>query len=174
LALNVATENGVSFVMTTAILFAFWLLLSGYLDTFHIVSGTISSMLVAYFSSDLLFPKKVAFSKRLRRFWRFLKYLPWLLYEVFKANLDVAYRVLHPRMPIDPRIIKFKPELEDDMAIATLANSITLTPGTVTLEADREKGFVVHAITKQAADALLTGEMAKRVAYIEQGGRSDD
>ncbi len=160
------------FAVTTSILLAFWLLLSGYLDAFHVISGILSSLLVAYLSSELLLPGKAPMGTRLRRLGRFLAYLPWLLYQIFKANLDVAYRVLHPRLPIDPRIVRFKTDLKEDVAIATLANSITLTPGTVTIRAERGRGFVVHAITKEAAESLLEGEMQRRVAAIE--GRSED
>ncbi len=158
---------------TTAIMFAFWLLLSGYLDGFHIITGLISSLLVACLSADLLYPGSTPFGTRMIRLVRFIRYLPWLLYQVIKANFDVAYRVLHPRMPIDPRIIHFKTDLKEEVAIASLANSITLTPGTVTIEARDNGEFVVHAITKEAADWLLTGEMAKRIAHIEDGGRRD-
>jgi multicomponent Na+:H+ antiporter subunit E len=161
------------FLATTAVMFAFWLLLSGYLDGFHIVTGLISSMLVAYLSADLLFPGTTPFGTRAVRMARFAAYLPWLFYKIVTANFDVAYRVLHPRMPIDPRIIRFKTDLKDDMAIASLANSITLTPGTVTIEASKNGEFVVHAISKEAADELLTGEMAKRITHIADAGRKD-
>ncbi len=161
------------FWATTVVMFAFWLLLSGYFDGFHIVTGIISSLLVAHLSADLLYPGTTPFRTRMIRLVRFIRYLPWLLYQIVTANFDVAYRVLHPRMPIDPRIIRFKTDLKDDIAIASLANSITLTPGTVTIEASKNGEFVVHAISKEAADALLTGEMAQRIAHIEDAGRKD-
>ena len=154
-------------------MFGFWLLLSGYLTGYHIVTGLISSALVAFLSADLLFPGDTPFRTRAARLLRFIRYFPWLLYQIVKANIDVAYRVIHPRMPIDPRVVRFKIKTKEDMAIASLANSITLTPGTVTIIALEDGEFVVHAISKEAADAVLDGEMAERIREIEEGKERD-
>jgi multicomponent Na+:H+ antiporter subunit E len=157
----------ISFVVTAAIMFGFWVLLSGFFDLIHIAAGIICSILVAYFSHDLLIGKETNARKGLMKFIRFLRYLPWLLYEIFKANIDVAKRTLHPRMPIEPKIINVKTGLKTEIGIVTFANSITLTPGTVTVAASREGEFMVHVIAPKAAEVLNNGEMARRVKEIE-------
>ena len=92
-------------------------------------------------------------------------YLPWLFYQIVLANLHVAKMVLHPKMPIAPRIIEFRTKLEKDLAITTLGNSITLTPGTITVDI-RDDTFIVHALTQKVTDDIMSGEMEKRVAAI--------
>lgn len=166
-----------SFLITFAIMFGFWILLSGYFDAFHIITGILSSLFVAFVSHDLLIGRGASFRRGVPRVLRFIKYLPWLMLEIIKANIDVAYRTLHPSMPIDPRVVTLKTDITDEMGIVTLANSITLTPGTVTIRASKEGEFLVHAISAEAADSLLEGEMARRVKAIEggqgrQGGHS--
>ncbi|HIC91456.1 MAG TPA: protein MnhE, partial [Syntrophaceae bacterium] len=115
-----------AFTVTFVILFIFWILMSGYFDFFHIPLGIISCTLVAYISHDLLFKDIKSKNKHIEVI-RFIKYLPWLLYQIVLANLHVAYLALHPNMPklIDPHIIKFKTKLKKDMSLVTFANSIT-------------------------------------------------
>jgi multicomponent Na+:H+ antiporter subunit E len=86
--------------------------------------------------------------------------------EIVKANIHVTYLVFHPRMMdlIDPRIIKFRSKkLKSDMALVTFANSITLTPGTITVDVSLDGDFKVHAIDKASGDPL-PGEMEARIA----------
>jgi multicomponent Na+:H+ antiporter subunit E len=156
------------FLSTFIILLAFWILLSGRFDLFHLSLGIISCALVSLLSRDLLFSRKVS-RNDLSQFVRFSKYLPWLFYQIVLANLYVAYLVLHPKsaQKIDPHIVRFKGKLKTDMAVTTFANSITLTPGTITLLVE-DGFFYVHAISKKVADDLLTGEMEDRVAEIYQ------
>ncbi len=151
------------FIFTFIIMFSMWLVLSGHFDSFHMSLGVISSALVAYLSSDLLFPSPRM--KGLLLLWvRFLVYIPWLLLEIVKANLHLMYLTFHPRMMdlIDPRIIKFKSRLKGDMALVTFANSITLTPGTITVFTAVDGSFKVHAIDKVSAEAL-PGEMEAKI-----------
>lgn len=159
------------FFVSFIILFVFWIFLSGYFDIFHLTLGVISCALVSRISGNLLFYEKKI---RLTHFWqtlRFLKYLPWLLYQIILANIHVAYLVLHPKVYslIDPHIIKFKVKLKTDIGLTTFGNSITLTPGTITVLI-HEGSFYVHAIDQKVADDLLTGEMEDRVAQIYQEG----
>ncbi len=95
---------------------------------------------------------------------RFIKYIPWLLYQIFLANIHVLYLTFHPRMMelIDPRIIKFKSKLKSDMSLVTFANSITLTPGTITVYVSIDGDFKVHAIDKASGDPL-PGEMEEQI-----------
>jgi multicomponent Na+:H+ antiporter subunit E len=157
---------GASFFITFIILFVIWLLLSGKFDLFHISLGIISCALVSFFSSDLLFPSLKL--KGLPIMWlRFIKYIPWLLYQIFLANIHVLYLTFHPRMMelIDPRIIKFKSKLKSDMSLVTFANSITLTPGTITVYVSIDGDFKVHAIDKASGDPL-PGEMEEQIGKV--------
>lgn len=156
------------FLTTFIIMFGVWMLLSGKFDPFHLSLGVISCAIVAFLSSDLLLPSPKRKGK-LTVFLRWLCYLPWLTIEVFKANFHIAYLVFHPRMMdlIDPRIIKFKSTLDSDseLALVTFANSITLTPGTITVNVSIDGDFKVHAIDKASGDPL-PGEMEIKIAKV--------
>lgn len=158
--------RGFGFLITFAVMFLFWVILSGVFGAFHLIGGLISSALVAFLSHDLLVKEKSG--HLLTKAWRLLCYIPWELWQIVLANLDVAYRVLHPKMPIDPRIVEFETPLRGDWSLTTLANSITLTPGTITIQVEPEKGkFQVHAIAREPADALLVDQtMPKKVAHV--------
>ncbi len=151
------------FIATYLIVLAFWLLLSAHFDTFHVGAGIVCSGVVAYASHDLLFTGTG--NHGLTKTLRFIAYLPWLIYQIVLANIDVAKRALSPRMPIDPRVVTFKTTLKSDVARTALANSITLTPGTVTIDIVDDV-FYVHAIAKEPADDLLKGAMERKVAHI--------
>ncbi len=146
-------------------MFSFWILLSGYFDFMHLFLGVISCLFVSFSSHNLLIGDADV-RDVLKKIIRFFKYLPWLLYQIWLANLDVVYRTLHPDMPIAPKIIKFKTNFKTDLAKVILANSITLTPGTVTIDI-RGDEFIVHAIAEAPAEGLLSGEMQARVKQIE-------
>ena len=159
--------NGLDFLATFTILLAFWIFLSGFFDFFHISLGVICCAIVAYASHDLLFTRTTltTLRKRHRAGRNFLLYLPWLLYQIYLANVHVVYLVWHPKMPIDPKIVRFKTRWKGDLVLVTMANSITLTPGTITL--DIQKGeFFVHALSKKVAEDLLAGEMQDRVGKV--------
>jgi multicomponent Na+:H+ antiporter subunit E len=151
---------------TFVILYVFWIVLSGRFDYFHLSLGIISCAIVAYASHDLLFKDKKA-EKMHTQIIRFVKYLPWHIYQIIVAGIYVAYLALHPRMSmlIDPHIIRFKTKLKKDLSLMTFGNSITLTPGTITVLI-KEGYFYVHAIDKKVAEDLLTGEMEDKVAHV--------
>jgi len=154
-----------TFLYTFFIMFAFWIMLSGKFDLFHLMLGVISCLLVALISNDLLFEDKKK-RGRLQEAFRFIAYIPWLLYQIFIANLYVAYLALHPRMmdKIDPKIIHFKSKLKKDIANVTFANSITLTPGTITVDViDGE--YFVHSLSEKSSKDL-PGEMEERIGWI--------
>ena len=96
-------------------------------------------------------------------------YLPWLLVEIVKANLDVAGIVLSKEMPISPRLIRVKASQKSVLGQVIYANSITLTPGTISLDL-RDGEILVHALTKESAEGVLTGEMDERVTKMERMG----
>ena len=154
-----------SFLITFILMFLSWIVLSGKFDPLLLWLGGISSFFVAYYFYDLLFPAME--SGYLKVFFRFIRYMPWLIWEIIKANFHLLYLAFHPRMKelIDPHIITFKTNLKSDIAITTLANSITLTPGTITVTADSDGVFKVHSIDRESAEAL-PGTMLKKVAKV--------
>ena len=153
-----------NFIVTFLLLFAFWALLSGKFDTFHLSLGAICSFVVALMGHDLLFANlRVGDMRVIVK--RFFAYLPWHIYQIVVANFQVAYLALSPKMPISPKIMRFKTKLESDISWVTLANSITLTPGTITIDIE-EGEFVVHALSEKLADDLDTGEMEDRIAHV--------
>lgn len=154
------------FLFASVIMFVFWFLLSGETNPILIGSGIISSLFVAFLSKDMLLSEK-NLKRSIYLFIRFVKYIPYLLYQIVLANIDVVYRVLHPKMPIDPVLVSFTSELETDFCIVTYANSITLTPGTVTIDVNKKKEFIVHSLTSKYAKSLLSGDMEKKVKEIE-------
>jgi multicomponent Na+:H+ antiporter subunit E len=146
-------------------MFGFWILLSGKFDLFHLTLGVLSSGLVAWLSTDVLMldSKK---NDRLAIAFRFISYVPWLLYQIVISTLHVTFLALHPKMlkQIDPTIVTFKTKLKSNIAKVALANSITLTPGTITIRIEHDV-FYVHAISRKAA-AGLPGEMEDRLAKV--------
>jgi multicomponent Na+:H+ antiporter subunit E len=169
--------HGLNFLAAFTILFFFWIILSGFFDLFHLSLGAICSAIVAYGSHDLLFTQTnlKTLKERHTAGRNFILYLPWLMYQIYLANVHVVYLVWSPRMPIDPKIIRFRTKWQGDLVLVTMANSITLTPGTITLNI-HEGEFHVHALSKKVADDLLGGEMQDRVGriYGEEEWRSNE
>ncbi|HSS64599.1 MAG TPA: Na+/H+ antiporter subunit E, partial [Gammaproteobacteria bacterium] len=95
-----------------------------------------------------------------------LRYIGWLTLEVIKSNLDVARRILSPRLPISPTVVWVPASQKTELGRVIFANSITLTPGTVSIDV-QEGEIEVHALSKEGADALLKGEMNRRVTAVE-------
>jgi multicomponent Na+:H+ antiporter subunit E len=157
-------------IATFAVMLTFWVVLSGMFDAFHLTLGVVCCLLVAQFSHDLLFygDDQRGWGRSL---FGFIAYLPWLFYQIILANLQVAYVVLHPRMIdlIDPHVIRFKTRLKRPIAKVTFAQSITLTPGTITVSIHGDE-FSVYALTRSASDGL-PGEMEERVARALEPGQ---
>ena len=96
-----------------------------------------------------------------------LLYGPWLIWQIVKANVDVARRILHPALPIRPHVVLIRAGQKTDLGRVIHANSITLTPGTVTIDLEGDD-LTVHALTDEAAAGLASGEMDRRVSSAEE------
>lgn len=133
--------------------FVTWSLLNWIPDWQHLLIGVFVALFVAWMIGDL-FIQRPSVLKHPLRYWYFVvQYIPTLIWECLKANLDVAYRVLHPQLPINPGIVKVKTSLKSDTALTFLANSITLTPGTLSVDIDRENSVLyIHWIDVRAQD----------------------
>ncbi|MEW6595005.1 MAG: Na+/H+ antiporter subunit E [Thermodesulfobacteriota bacterium] len=163
--------------VTSLILFGSWLILSGRFDAFHLGLGLLSSLLVAALSGDLLFAdRRQGFGRRLREALRFCRYALWLFWQIVLANIHVTILAFSPKAltrDIDPHLITFRTRLKSDFARFVLANSITLTPGTVAIRVHGDI-FHVHAISRKAAGDLASesvSEMERRVAWVFEEGR---
>lgn len=145
-------------------LFLIWLLLSGHYTTFINSLGLLSvlTVVVVIRHMGLL----GAGSAPLHLTPRFQFYLPWLIWQVAKSNLSVLRAVLSPGPPIQPCVIHTPATQESDLGQVIYANSITLTPGTVSIDL-RPGEITVHALTREAADEVQSGKMDRRVRAIE-------
>lgn len=126
------------------IYFIIWLLLTWSLKFQEVMVGLAVAFIVTLLTRDLFPDEMIKFINPVRLFWAVI-YLPYLIFYIILANFDVAYRVLNPNLPISPGIVKVKTTLKSELAKTILANSITLTPGTLTVEID-EDDYYVHWI----------------------------
>jgi len=145
-------------------LFAIWLLLSGHYTPLLLVLGLVSILLVVLLAlrADLIDHEMqpVLLKPSVLLYW------VWLGREIIKSNIDVSRRILDPRMPISPNIFTIRVAQKTDLGRVTYANSITLVPGTVTMDVDGDV-FTVHALTREAAANLKRGDMNRRVCSVE-------
>lgn len=150
------------------LLFALWLVLSGMFDALHLAYGVFSVALVLLLNHRLhlvpLLPGETPTEHPIILH-RLFFYLLWLLWQIVQSGVYVAYLVMHPLLPISPRIVRFRSVQPNVQARVILGNSITLTPGTITVEIEGDR-FTVHALTEEAAQGLFTGDMEYRVACI--------
>ena len=158
-----------SWIIQGGALMGLWLLFSGHYDVFHITMGVVSVGLILLLNRRLfsvrLFPGDVL---RRLRIGRMFIYAVWLVKEVILAALQVARIVLSPRRPVDPSLLGFYADLPNAGSQTILANSITLTPGTITIDITHGR-FLVHAIADASSRSLVNGVMPGRVAALYDG-----
>jgi len=128
-----------------------WPFADGAVDMQVVVAGVVASLIVAILFHEILPKEHHVFISPVRFFW-FLVYLPVFFYYMIMANFDVVYRALHPAMPIKPGIVKIKTSLKTESGITALANSITLTPGTLTVDLTDDGYLYVHWINVKSDD----------------------
>jgi multicomponent Na+:H+ antiporter subunit E len=160
-------KNTAYALSSAIILFVFWLLLSGYFTVFLVTMGAFSAVAI------VLLGRRMEVIDReghpIDMGWRVFTYWPWLAKEIAKSAWDVARIIVDPRLPISPRLVRAKATQKTAVGVVTYANSITLTPGTISVDV-REGEILVHALTRESAAGLLEGEMDRRVTRFE--GRS--
>jgi multicomponent Na+:H+ antiporter subunit E len=146
-----------------------WLLWSFHFTPLLLTLGGLSILLVLWLVGRMRIVDEEASLVDLKNVPSFF-YVPWLVLEIIKANLDVARVILTPSLPIRPRMVRVPATQSTALGKVIYANSITLTPGTVTVDVDEEEGtLLVHALTPVAYDGLLSGEMGERVRNLEKG-----
>lgn len=152
-------------LIAASLLLLLWILLSGHLSILLLSLGIASGLLVAWLIHRLALQNPnfntLYFNLNLPRF------LPWFFLEVVRSNLDVSWRILHPKLPISPNTSTVSTSKLNDVATTTYANCITLTPGTYTLNID-DQTIEVHSLTQETAEKLQQGKMKERI-FVLQG-----
>lgn len=147
------------------VLLILWVLLSGEFTVLDLGIGVVCSLLVICIATRKRVVDAEGHPIQLLVVTA-LTYWPWLLYQILRANIDVAYRVWHPRLPISPRLARIPYRTRSDLATVIYANSITLTPGTVTVDVGKRQ-LLVHSLTAEGEHDLRGGEMHDRVRRLE-------
>lgn len=155
----------INYVFSFVSLMIFWIIMSGYLDAIHIGMGVVSIAFVMVLMHGV--KKEKFFDDEMSsdadyRLEAFPGYIFWLINEILKSGFNVVLTILKPSLPIEPAIIRFKVDLPNTQAKVILGNSITLTPGTLTIEIEGDE-FVVHAFTKSSYSGIVDDTMPKKV-----------
>lgn len=153
------------------VLFGTWLLLSGFFEPLLLGLGIVSCLVVGVIAHRMDMVDHEGHPIHLG--WRALTYWIWLAMEIVKANLDVARRIVDPKLPIHPVLIQVKTSQRSELGQVIYANSITLTPGTVSIRV-AENTILVHAVAEEMAKDLESGEMDRRVTAMEGASESTD
>ncbi len=148
------------------LLFLFWVILSQRFTLEIALIGGGAVALIMTYSKSLLFSPEETTLFNVKKIAFFIKFIFIMLVEIFKSNWQVAKIVLSPSLPISPSFVKVHKTFEKDFDKVIFGNSVTLTPGTLTVDID-EEGFLVHALTKEAAEGLEDSIIEKSVRILE-------
>ena len=151
-------------VSLVAALCVFWILMSGFFTPFLLAMGFASALFVAWLAHRMNLIDREGHPFHLT--WSAAMYWPWLIREILKSAVEVSRIILDPRLPVSPTVVRFKPRQKTVVGLVTHANSITLTPGTLSIEVGPER-FMVHALTQAGAAATVDSEMDRRVERFE-------
>ena len=156
------------YLLLIVVLALLWMAFSGHFDLQHLGYGVVSIVLVFLLSGQLLTHRGTPTTSQMFQglhAGRALSYPFWLVWQILLANLQVAWIVIDPKMPIDPVLVRFRCGMKGDLPKVVLGNSITLTPGTFTLRILGDE-FLVHAIRPDLAQGLIDGTMQRKVAAV--------
>ena len=152
------------------VLFAFWMVLSGRTETKFVVYGILTAVGTTWVTYPLLLVPNKDGSKKYYVFGfsipKMIMYFFWLMWQLVLANIDVLLATTGQELNIDPKVVRFRFKADNPMASVILANSITLTPGTVTMNVTDDGVYEIHALTVGAAAGVLDGGMQKKVADL--------
>ena len=158
------------YIRFTIYLYIFWLLISGNLQLKFLIMGAVACLLVAWVCTPLFMIDNISHTRKYFllnvSLIRLIGYVFWLLKELLLANIDVAKAVWKKALPIKPELLHFHVAMDNPVALALLANSITLTPGTITLNVSKGNIYEIHALTPGAAEGIRSGAMANKVAKL--------
>ncbi len=146
-------------ILKTLGFFLIWLLLSASFNLIHIGLGLLAAFGVAWFNTDRSASRFMIL--RLRIVWYFL----WLVGQILQSGFHLSFLILHPALPIDPKLIRYRTKLRDDAGIVLLGNSITLTPGTITVEVNSQD-LVIHAMDDKSAQDVTSLRFERQIAAL--------
>lgn len=152
------------------VLFAFWMVLSGRTETKFVIYGILTAVVTTWVTYPLLLVPNKDGSKKYYVFGfsipKMIMYFFWLMWQLVLANIDVLLATTGQELNIDPKVVRFRFKADNPMASVILANSITLTPGTVTMNVTDDGVYEIHALTVGAPAGVLDGGMQKKVADL--------
>lgn len=167
-ALLVRRATAAQFIALFGVSYVFYLTLAGSVAPYELATGAISAGVVAVALWGISLTTPIKPRRAIRQLGRFGLYVPYLLWEIVLANFHIAYVVLHPDLPIDPELVEFDAAVWSGLPVTTLANSITLTPGTLTVDVTR-RHFTVHTLTRNARRGLFAGSLERAVRFVFYG-----
>lgn len=166
---RLVTPGGASrFVTLFAISFGFYLVLGDPTYWFDLLTGAATGLIVALTLDHVTFSDPPSARETPLRVLRSVLYVPYLLFEITKANVEIAFVILRPSMPIEPRLTRVRTTLHGGLPLTSLANSITLTPGTLTVRAN-DRDLIVHALIPSAREGLFAGDLERAVRFVFYG-----
>ena len=149
---------------------ALWFIMSEKTEPKFLILGAASSMLIAAVCLRTLTMRGVKTDRTYYllgvNIFRFIGYFAWLLVQIAKSAIYVARVSVFDRSKVDPSIAWFRADYDDPAAVSMLANSITLTPGTITIDITDDGIFSVHSLTQELREGLLDGSMQAKVAWL--------
>ncbi len=152
-------------ISMTIVLLVFWLTLSGKFDSpFLVIAGVISSLAIALLAKKMNVSDKEGHPIHLAT--SAFTYWPWLVWQIILSAINVTKIILNPSLPISPTLTRTKMSQKSDVGRVTYANSITLTPGTISVDIEDDE-ILVHAITRENATDVESGDMDRRCAQFE-------
>jgi len=166
LVMDKLKSNWLNYIGFTLLLLGFWIAVSGTFDLPQLVVGLVSAAFVVYFNRTLLITSQERPAVTLKNVLWLTGYILVLVKEIFIANFQIAWLVLHPKMPIYPNLVSVEVDLETTGSRTLFGNSITMCPGTLTVLAD-EKDYLVHALTKESGIAIQDWHLMTRLKEME-------
>lgn len=158
-------------ILRFAALYGFWIIMSGRFQAKYLIIGAVCAAMITFLTRDLMRVDGAAAAVNfephsiIAGMGRFVWYFFWLLWSIVQSTLEVAYIVLQPKMPIQPGLLLLRTKLRNRTGHIILANSITLTPGTITVDFD-DGVYSVHALMPGAAQSLLDAKMQSKLERI--------
>lgn len=155
-------------------LFIFWILLSEIFEVKLILIGLTASLVGTYISREIMILYKNEDGEEIHGMdfpvLKYISYWIWLVWQIIIANIEIAMIVLNPKLPINPQMVVFQQKMKNPLAHLSLANSITLTPGTITVDIDEDENYMIHSLTDSGAESFFfengQGDMRIKVAEL--------
>jgi len=152
------------------IMLVFWILLSGRFEVKFLIYGVLTSLIASYVCMPLLMFRSTDGKNEYFALgfpiWRLAIYCVWIFWQLITSNFALARAIVSPNLKINPKVVRFKVNMDNPMALTVLANSITLTPGTVTMNVTDDGIYEIHALTDDAAAGIAAGDMQRHVARL--------